>query len=397
VKEGEGEGVGRPVVLVVVGTRPEAIKMAPVISALRRRTDAVACRVVLTGQHAELVDRAVEALGLVPDHDLDIMRAGQSLYDVGAGVMNGLREIVQRERPSLLLVQGDTATVFFATLVGFFERVPVGHVEAGLRTGDRWSPYPEEMFRRLTDHAAELHFAPTPRAVRALAGEGIGPEGVHLTGNTVVDALLSMTRVEGSVSDPGAASFLRGRSDGPLVLLTAHRRESHGAPLERVFGAVRTLADRHPGLQVLFPVHPNPAVTDPATRLLSHHPGIHLVSPLDYADLVRVLSSVDLVLTDSGGIQEEAPTFGVPLLILREVTERPEAVEAGVAQRVGTDPEALLEAAEGALAGWRERRDKGPRFHSSPFGDGRAGERIADLVVHHLTGAPRLMQDWSGA
>ena len=393
----QGEGGGRPVVLVVVGTRPEAIKLAPVVSALRRRSDALVCRVVLTGQHAELVDRAVEGLGLVPDHDLGIMRPGQSLYDVGTAVMEGLRDVVRRERPSLLLVQGDTATVFFSTLVGFFERVPVGHVEAGLRTGDRWSPFPEEMFRRLTDHAAELHFAPTPRAVRALAGEGIGPAGVHLTGNTVVDALLSMTRVGGPISDPAAAAFLRRRSEGPLVLLTAHRRESHGAPLERVFGAVRTLADRHPGLQVLFPVHPNPAVAEPATRLLSHHPGIHLVAPLDYADLIRVLSSVDLVLTDSGGIQEEAPTFGVPLLILREITERPEAVEAGVAQRVGTDPEAILGAAEELLAGWRERRGRGPRVHASPFGDGRAGERIADLVVHHLTGAPRLMQDWSGA
>jgi len=390
----EREFPGRPLVLVVVGTRPEAIKMAPVVSALRGRSDGVECRVVLTGQHAELVDRAVEGLGLVPDHNLDIMRPGQSLYDVGTAVMDGLREIVRQERPSLLLVQGDTATVFFSTLVGFFERVPVGHVEAGLRTGDRWSPFPEEMFRRLTDHVAELHFAPTLRAVRALAGEGIGPEGVHLTGNTVVDALLSMIRVEGPISDPTAASFLSRRSEGPLVLLTAHRRESHGAPLERVFGAVRTLADRHPGLQVLFPVHPNPAVTQPASRLLSDHPRIHLVPPLDYADLVRVLSSVDLVLTDSGGIQEEAPTFGVPLLILREITERPEAVEAGVAQQVGTDPEAILLAAEGILAGWRERREGGPSFHASPFGDGRAGERIADLVVHHLTGAPRIMQDW---
>lgn len=386
----------RPEVMVVVGTRPEAIKLAPVVSALRGRAGEVGCRVVLTGQHAELLDRAAESLGLVPDDDLDIMREAQSLYDVGAAVMTGLRELVRREQPSMLVVQGDTATVFFATLVGFFEKVPVAHVEAGLRTGDRWAPWPEEMFRRLTDHAAELHFAPTPRAVRALADEGIGPGGVHLTGNTVVDALLAVAGVGRGVTEPSTAAVLSRRGDGPVALLTAHRRESHGAPLESVFKAVHTLADRHPELQVIFPVHPNPAVSGAASRILGGHPRVHRVPPLDYADLVQVLAHVDLVLTDSGGIQEEAPTFGVPVLILREVTERPEAVEAGVAERVGTDGEAILAAADRALAGWRTRREGTAALHPSPFGDGRAGERIADILIHSLTGAPRLTQDWSG-
>lgn len=394
----EGTAIpSRPEVMVVVGTRPEAIKLAPVVAALRARGGEVGCRVTFTGQHTDLVDRAAERLGLVADHDLDIMRTGQSLYDVGTAVMEGLRDLVRRERPSILVVQGDTATVFFATLVGFFEKLPVAHVEAGLRTGDRWAPWPEEMFRRLTDHAAELHFAPTARALRALADEGIGPRGVHLTGNTVVDALLAVAGAQAEAAEPTTAAVLARRNEGPLALLTAHRRESHGAPLESVFRAVASLAERHPELQVIFPVHPNPAVAGPATRILGGHPRIHRVPPLDYADLVHVLSRVDLVLTDSGGIQEEAPTFGVPVLILREVTERPEAVEAGVAERVGTDAAAILDAAERRLAGWQERRRAGARMYPSPFGDGRAGERIADLLIHHVTGGPRLMQDWSGA
>ena len=386
----------RPGVMVVVGTRPEAIKLAPVVSALRARSGELECRVVFTGQHTDLVDRAAESLGMVPDHDLDIMRESQSLYDVGNAVMAGLRELVHRERPSILVVQGDTATVFFATLVGFFEKIPVAHVEAGLRTGDRWAPWPEEMFRRLTDHASELHFAPTRRAMRALEDEGIGPRGVHLTGNTVVDALLAVAAAAGEVAESTTAALLARRDEGPLALLTAHRRESHGAPLESIFRAVATLAERHPELRVLFPVHPNPAVSGPAARILGGHPRVHLVPPLDYADLVQLLSRVDLVLTDSGGIQEEAPTFGVPVLILREVTERPEAVEAGVAERVGTDASTILEAGERALSGWRERRLARGGLHPSPFGDGRAGERIADILIHHLTGAPRLTQDWSG-
>lgn len=385
----------RPRVMVVIGTRPEAVKMAPVVEALQARRDAVECRVVLTGQHTDMVDRVLELLEVPVDRSLGIMREGQTLYDVGTAVLTALRDVVLEERPSMILVQGDTATVFFASLVAFFERVPLGHVEAGLRTGDRWSPFPEEMFRRLTDHAAELHFAPTRRAAAALAAEGIGPGGIHLTGNTVVDALLRIVGRGGEPEEPGLATLLAPGAER-LVLLTAHRRESFGPPMERVFQAVRSLADRNPDLAVLFPVHPNPQVKEPAERILGGHPRIHLLPPLDYPDLVRILSHADLVLTDSGGIQEEAPTFGVPVLVLREVTERPEAVEVGVAERVGTDPAAILEAADRALAAPPHDRGAGPRPRSpSPFGDGRAGERIADLVVHHLTGRPRLTRDWT--
>lgn len=385
----------RPRVMVVIGTRPEAVKMAPVVEALRDRRDAVECRVVLTGQHTDMVDRVLELLEVPVDRSLGIMREGQTLYDVGTAVLTGLRGVVREEHPSMILVQGDTATVFFASLVAFFERVPLGHVEAGLRTGNRWSPFPEEMFRRLTDHAAELHFAPTRRAAAALAAEGIGPEGVHLTGNTVVDALLRIADRGGMPDDPELGALLAS-GQGRLALLTAHRRESFGVPLEQVFQAVKRLADRNPELTVLFPVHPNPAVTEPAERILGGHPRVRLSPPLDYPDLVRVLARADLVLTDSGGIQEEAPTFGVPVLVLREVTERPEAVEAGVAERVGTDPDVILAAAERILSASRNDAGVGARpRHPSPFGDGRAGERIADLVVHHLTGRPRLTKDWS--
>lgn len=381
-----------PVVMVVIGTRPEAVKMAPVIHALRARSHEAECRVVLTGQHTAMVDQVLERLDLRADRDLALMKEGQTLYDVGTGVLEGLRDLVQEERPAMLLVQGDTATVFFATLVGFFERVPVGHVEAGLRTGDRASPFPEEMFRRLTDHAADLHFAPTQGAVDALLREGIDPAGIHLTGNTVVDALLRIVASGEGPRDPRVAELV-GNPEGTLALLTAHRRESFGAPLEEVFQAVRTLVERHPGLQVAFPVHPNPMVTGPAHAILGNHPRVHLLPPLEHQDLVHLMARADLVLTDSGGIQEEAPTFGVPVLVLREVTERPEAVEAGVAVRVGTDAGAILEAAERILGTVSVRSGNGA-LHPSPFGDGAAGERIADVVIHHLTGASRLTEDW---
>jgi UDP-N-acetylglucosamine 2-epimerase (non-hydrolysing) len=381
-----------PLVLAVIGTRPEGIKLAPVIGALRGRTE-VETRVALTGQHSDLLDQVLRIFNLPIDHDLGIMREGQDLYDVAHGCLDGLRGIFRDGRPDLVLVQGDTASVFLGALVAFFERTRVGHVEAGLRSHDKWRPYPEEIFRRLTGVVADLHFAPTREAAANLAGEGVQPQSVFLTGNTVVDALRSVAARGTAVSSPVLRTLLTtGRR---LVLVTAHRRESFGAPLEAVFGAIAELVLRHEDIDVLYPVHPNPNVRAPAERILGGRPRIHLTEPLDYLDLVHALRHATLVLTDSGGIQEEAPSFGTPVLVLREVTERPEGVRAGVAELVGMDAARIVTRADRLLADEAERR--GMAAAANPYGDGHAGERIADIVVHMLTGTPRQTTDWSGS
>jgi len=376
-------------VLVVIGTRPEAIKMAPVIAALRRAPE-VETRVALTGQHTDLVDQVLEVFGIEPAYDLKIMRDDQTLYDVAHACLDGLRDVVRDFRPGALLVQGDTATVCFGSMVAFFEDVRVGHVEAGLRSGQKRSPFPEEMFRRVSDLLADWHFAPTHGAAGNLLREGTAPASVHVTGNTVVDALRTVAPALPEPRSPALAEALA--SGRRLVLLTAHRRESFGEPLRRVFGAVRALADAREDVTIVYPVHPNPRVRQPAEELLSAHPRILLAEPLDYLDLVLALREASLVLTDSGGIQEEAPTFGTPVLVLREVTERPEGVESGAAELVGTDAERVLTRALAHL-------DAPPAEHTgrpNPYGDGHAGERIADIVLADLLGRPRRTTDWGG-
>jgi len=386
-----------PRVLVVVGTRPEAIKMAPVMRALVARGSEVEPRLVLTGQHDELVHGVLDVFDLEPAHDLEIMSPGQTLYDVAHRCLDGLRDVVQAEQPEAILVQGDTATVCFGALVGFLERVRVGHVEAGLRSHDKWAPWPEEIFRRVTDVLSDWYFAPTEASAANLRDEGVPGGALHVTGNTVVDALRHIGAEDRPIADDALRSAVE--SDDRLVLLTAHRRESFGAPMRAAFGAVRKLADRHSDLRIVYPVHPNPKVREPAHEILGGHPRISLTDPVDYFDLVAALREADLVLTDSGGIQEEAPTFGVPVLVLRTVTERPEGVDAGVAQLVGTDPDRILAAAELALerrapGSERSTEDAGRRATSNPYGDGAAAERIADIVVADLTGSKRVTGDW---
>jgi len=389
----EGASHGRPRVLVVVGTRPEAIKMASVLDALRGREDALETRLALTGQHTEMVDQVLRAFRLIPDFDLEIMLPGQSLYDVAHACLDGLREVVEEFRPELLLVQGDTATAFFATLVAFFQGVRVGHVEAGLRSKDKWAPFPEEMFRRLADVLTDFHFAPTNIARANLLREGFPEDRIHVTGNTVVDALLATASLARNPENPILRRLLEGGRS--LVLLTAHRRESFGEPLRGVFSAVRKLADERPEIEILYPVHPNPEVLAPARELLSGHPRIHLTEPLGYLDLVSAMEGARLVLTDSGGIQEEAPTFGAPVLVLRDVTERPEGVAAGVARLVGTDGSRILGEALDLLG--RERIGVEGVEPRNPYGDGKAGARIADIIASALTGMPRETTDWDGA
>jgi UDP-N-acetylglucosamine 2-epimerase (non-hydrolysing) len=374
-------------VLVVVGTRPEGIKLAPVLHALRARAESVESRLVLTGQHTDLLDQVLRVFDLRVDHDVGIMKEGQDLYDVAHGCLRELRTVVQGYAPDMMIVQGDTASVFFGALVGFFERVGVGHVEAGLRSGDKWRPYPEEILRRMTGVIADIHFAPTPGARQHLLAENIAPGSIHVTGNTVVDALQRI----GAVAHEPTNAELRAAlaSNRRLIVVTAHRRESFGSPLREAFSALREIADRHEDVVLLYPVHPNPNVRVAAEELLGGHDRILLTAPLDYLDLIYALRHAALTITDSGGIQEEAPSFGAPVLVMRDVTERPEAVSAGVARLVGTDRSRIIGAAAEVL-----RAGTGSPRGANPYGDGRAGERIADIVINRLTGEPRTTSDW---
>jgi len=384
------DAASRPRALSVIGTRPEAIKMLPVVQALNQ-SGGVEHRVALTGQH-EMAGGVLDAFGLERHYDLDIMTPGQAPGDVGRRCLDRVGRVMADFAPHVAIVQGDTATVFFAGLAAFFERVRLAHVEAGLRSGRKWSPFPEEMLRRMTDDLSDFCFAPTPEAAENLAREGVAKERVFVTGNTVVDALQTMRARPAPLQNPRVAELLERRSDGGrLALLTAHRRESFGPRLEAVFRAVAELARRRPDMNVLYPVHPNPNVAEPARRILGACPGVHLTGPLAYGDLVQALDRADLALTDSGGIQEEACVLGVHALVLREATERPEGVRAGAATLVGTDPDSILAEAERQLA--RGRADPSP---ANPYGDGRAGERIADVLVASLLAAPRRTTDWAG-
>lgn len=357
---------GTPRVLVVYGTRPEAIKLAPVIGALRERDD-VDVVVCTTAQHRELVDQVHQLFGLAPDLDLDLMTADQQLNELTARVLTAVDGVLADVRPDWLVVQGDTSTAMASALAAFHRGVAVGHVEAGLRTGDLQHPFPEEANRRIIDAVAGALFAPTPAAAATLRREGADPAHVHVTGNPVVDALRAVAVTLGPVD----------RSDE--VLITIHRRESFGAPLRGVFGAIARLAARFPSIRWVYPVHPNPNVRGPARELLGDVPNVELVEPLDYPDLVRHLMQARLVLTDSGGLQEEAPTFGTPVLVVRETTERPEGVEAGVARLTGLAPERIEAEVERLLTDERAHREMATAV--SPYGDGRASGRIAAILA----------------
>lgn len=377
---------------IVFGTRPEAIKLAPVARALVAGGEAeVELGIVSTGQHGELLDDATRPFALKADVDLGVMRPDQDLYDIGIGCLDGLRSELRRFRPEIVIVEGDTATVFFAALAAFFERVPVAHVEAGLRSNRKWAPYPEEIFRRLTDVVTDVYLAPTPRARENLLRESVPAEAIHVTGNTVVDAVQAIAQAAG----PAESAQLRGLLErgGRLALVTVHRREAFGEPIRAIFRAIARLAEAYPDVRFLYPVHPNPNVRGPAREALAGHANVHLLEPLVYPDLIRALRTSELVLTDSGGIQEEAPSFGVPVLVLREVTERPEAVEAGVARLVGTGEARIFAEADRLLGDAGERRAMSGV--TNPYGDGRAGERIADILLHRLRGFPRETVDWA--
>jgi UDP-N-acetylglucosamine 2-epimerase (non-hydrolysing) len=354
-------------ILAVYGTRPEAIKMAPVISALRRRPEAFEVTVCTTGQHREMLDQVQRLLGLTPDLDLRLMRPDQTLNGLASGTLAALDEVLAARAFDWLLVQGDTTTAMAAALAAFHRRVRVGHVEAGLRTGDLARPFPEEANRRIVDAMADALFAPTELAGRTLHAEGCAAERVHVVGNTVIDALSTIS--QGLAETP----------EQPEVLITVHRRESFGAPLHEIFTALRRLAESFPGVRFIYPVHRNPNVTGPAHERLGGLPNLELHEPFDYRELVRRLMRCRFALTDSGGIQEEAPTFGKPVLVLRETTERPEGVDAGVARLVGTDAERIFAEASRLLTSEAAYLEMARSVN--PYGDGHAAERIAAILA----------------
>ncbi len=364
---------GGKVVVCVVGTRPEAVKMAPIVRALRRARG-LAVRLVTTGQHRGLLDQALAEFGLASDLDLDLMRPDQSLAATTARALIALSGALASLEPSLVLAQGDTTTVLAAALASYYMKVPFGHVEAGLRTGHPYRPFPEEKNRALATHLAELHFAPTGEARANLLREGIADSSIWVTGNTVIDALrLTASRPAEPPLRPATPKFL---------LVTAHRRESLGEPLANICAAVADLVRRHPDLSVVFPVHPNPRVRGVVGPALGGLERVHLVEPLGYAAFVALMKRSYLILTDSGGVQEEAPALGKPVLVLRDETERPEAVAAGTVELVGTRPEAIGSAVEALLASPERYR----RFSTvvNPYGDGWAAERIGRVVLRRL-------------
>ena len=354
-------------VFCIIGTRPEAIKMAPVVKALRASTWA-SCVVVSTAQHRDMLDPMLDWFGIAADHDLNLMRASQQPGELLSRMLPGLEALLRSESADMVLAQGDTATTFGAALAAFQCRLPFGHVEAGLRTHDLSHPFPEEGYRQMVSRIARWHFAPTERDARALRAEGLPTGHVHVTGNTCIDALFDTKAKLGPVVP----------REGRLILLTAHRRESFGKPLHAIFSAVLDIVERFPDVRVVYPVHPNPNVRGIAMELLGSNPRIDLREPMEYHEFVDMMRQSTLIMTDSGGIQEEAPALGKPVLVLREITERPEVVEAGVARVVGTEQSRIVECAASLLSDAEAYGEMAKTV--SPFGDGHAAERIVDIL-----------------
>lgn len=371
-------------ILVVVGTRPEAIKMAPVIKALRQHPDLVRVDVCATGQHRSLLDQVLNLFDVVPDFELNLMEEGQTPSQVAARVLKRLDPVLVELKPDRVLVQGDTTTVMAAAIAAHHRQVPVGHVEAGLRTYDRHNPFPEEMNRVVADHISDLLFAPTAQARSNLLREGLAANSIFVTGNTVIDALLWIKKQPLSeqsrelLVQHDLDEFLASKTKR-LILVTAHRRENHGKPIRQICQALLDLARSRPHWHIIYPVHPNPNIWRPVHERLAGVASVTLLPPIDYAMLTHLMKKSYLIMTDSGGIQEEAPTLGIPVLVLRDVTERPEAVEAGAVRLVGTEPRTIVQAAQQLLDDQLayEKMAKA----TNPYGDGHAARRIADVLL----------------
>lgn len=371
-------------VMVVFGTRPEAIKMAPVVEALKARPE-IETIVAVTAQHRQMLDQVMDLFGITPDVDLNVMEPGQTLAGLFAKILTGMTAVIAEHKPDLVLVHGDTSTTLASALAAFYNRVAVGHVEAGLRTGDIYAPWPEEANRRLTGPLTRLHFAPTTRSRDNLLAEGTSSKDVHVTGNTVIDALLNVAnklKHDTALIESMRARFPFLDTSKRLVLVTGHRRENFGSGFESICEALKALAARG-DTQIVYPVHLNPNVQGPVNRILADAPGVVLIEPQDYLPFVYLMTQATLIITDSGGVQEEAPSLGKPVLVMRDTTERPEAVDAGTVRLVGTDAQRIVEEAS-ALLDDTQAYQQMSRAHN-PYGDGLASKRIADIIIEGST------------
>jgi UDP-N-acetylglucosamine 2-epimerase (non-hydrolysing) len=362
--------------LFVFGTRPEAIKMAPLVLEMQKRPDMQPI-VCVTAQHREMLDQVLKIFDIKPDFDLDLMKPGQTLEGILAGVFTSLPPVISQVKPDILIVQGDTTTTFAAAKAGFCQQIPVGHVEAGLRTYNKYSPFPEEVNRRLTSCIADLHFAPTEKSRQNLLAEGYPDNRIWVTGNTVIDALLHVASRSFKFEDPMLENIA-----GRLILVTAHRRESFGEPFRKLCTGLKNIAQAYPDDTVLYPVHLNPNVRKPVQEILKDVPNIHLIEPLEYEPFVHLLKKAFLVLTDSGGIQEEAPSLGVPALVMRETTERPEGIDAGTVLLVGTDVDRIVEEASKLLSDPVAHKKMSEA--QNPYGDGQSAKLHCDIIEKML-------------
>ena len=368
-------------VLSIFGTRPEAIKMAPLVKALNSAEN-IEAKVCVTAQHREMLDQVLDLFDIVPDYDLNIMKPGQNLYDVTTNILLGLKPILEEFKPDLVLVHGDTCTTLSASLAAFYQQIPVGHVEAGLRTGNLSSPWPEEGNRKLTSAITKLHFAPTETSKQNLLNEATNEADIIITGNTVIDALLQV--VDKVQQDEELIASLKAKfpqldENKKLILVTGHRRESFGGGFERICEALAEIATNHPEAQVLYPMHLNPNVREPVNRILKNVDNVHLIEPQEYLPFVYLMNQAHIIVTDSGGVQEEAPSLGKPVLVMRDTTERPEAVGAGTVKLVGTDKNRIVNAVHELLTNPAEY-EKMSRAHN-PYGDGKACERIVKKII----------------
>jgi UDP-N-acetylglucosamine 2-epimerase (non-hydrolysing) len=363
-------------VMTIFGTRPEAIKMAPLVLELKKYPESFETIVTVTAQHREMLDQVLSIFDITPDYDLNIMKDRQTLIDVTTRGLEGLDKIMKEAKPDIVLVHGDTTTTFVASLAAFYNQISVGHVEAGLRTWNKYSPFPEEMNRQLTGVMADLHFAPTEKSARNLLNESKKEEGIFITGNTAIDALKT------TVKDEYKHEVLEKVGDDRLVLLTAHRRENLGQPMRNMFRAIKRLVEEHDDIQVVYPVHLNPAVREVADEVLGNDSRIHLIEPLDVIDFHNFASRAHLILTDSGGVQEEAPSLGVPVLVLRDTTERPEGIEAGTLKLAGNEEENIYKLAKELLTD--EQAHSKMSKATNPYGDGQASYRIAQAIRYQF-------------
>ncbi|MCI1823830.1 MAG: UDP-N-acetylglucosamine 2-epimerase (non-hydrolyzing) [Megasphaera sp.] len=367
-------------VMTVFGTRPEAIKMAPVVLELKKHAGQIQTIVTVTAQHRQMLDQVLRLFDIQPDYDLDIMSRGQTLYDITTKSLNGLRQVLEKEKPDIVLVHGDTTTTFAGALAAYYQQIPVGHVEAGLRTGDIYSPFPEEMNRKLTGAIAAMHFAPTATARQNLLKENVDTHSIYVTGNTVIDALMNTVRDNYEFDDPALQhiDFTNHR----VILLTTHRRENLGEPMRHIYKALRRIIEEFPDTEIVFPVHRNPLVRKVVEEELDGVERIHLIDPLEYEPFANVMGRSAIVLTDSGGIQEEAPSLGKPVLVLRNTTERPEAVHAGTVKLIGTDKRIVYEETKRLLEDFDEYNRMSNAVN--PYGDGKAAKRIVAYILHRM-------------